>query len=98
MKVMNAPRVLNLLCPLSACPFIASLCSGLMAGISGQSRYPMSLGSVCETQVAESVTGYWSSSPNANNSNNAWIVNFNNGNDNNNNRNNNNAVRLVRGG
>jgi len=42
--------------------------------------------------------GFWSSSPNANNSNNAWIVNFNNGNVNNNNRNNNNAVRLVRGG
>lgn len=41
---------------------------------------------------------YWSSSPNANNSNNAWIVNFNNGNANNNNRNNNNHVRLVRSG
>ena len=40
----------------------------------------------------------WSASPNANNSNNAWGVNFNNGNDNNNNRNNNNHVRLVRGG
>ena len=37
-----------------------------------------------------------SSSPVANNSNNAWIVNFNNGNDNNNNKNNNNYVRLVR--
>ncbi|NVK32585.1 MAG: hypothetical protein HWE20_16400 [Gammaproteobacteria bacterium] len=34
---------------------------------------------------------FWSSSPNANNSNNAWGVNFNN-----NNRNNNNRVRLVR--
>lgn len=40
----------------------------------------------------------WSSSPNANNSNDAWGVNFNNGNDNNNNRNNNNHVRLVRSG
>ena len=39
-----------------------------------------------------------SSSPVANNSNNAWIVNFNNGNDNNNNKNNNNYVRLVRSG
>ena len=41
---------------------------------------------------------YWSASPNANNSNNAWQLNFNNGNDNNNNRNNNNHVRLVRSG
>jgi len=41
---------------------------------------------------------YWSSSPNANNSNNAWNVNFNNGNVNNNNKNNSNYVRLVRGG
>lgn len=32
----------------------------------------------------------WSSSPNANNSSNAWILNFNNGNDNTNNKNNNN--------
>jgi hypothetical protein len=43
-------------------------------------------------------SGVWSSSPNANNSDNAWNVNFNNGNSNNDNRNNNNAVRLVRGG
>ncbi|HIO92317.1 MAG TPA: DUF1566 domain-containing protein [Leucothrix mucor] len=40
----------------------------------------------------------WSSSPNANNSNNAWNVNFNNGNDNTNNKNNNKQVRLVRSG
>ncbi|WP_353960332.1 Lcl domain-containing protein [Vibrio gallaecicus] len=40
----------------------------------------------------------WSSSPYANNNNNAWNVNFNNGNDNNNNKNNNKHVRLVRGG
>ena len=40
----------------------------------------------------------WSASPSANNSNNAWNVNFNNGNANNNNRDNNNRVRLVRGG
>jgi hypothetical protein len=39
-----------------------------------------------------------SSSPNANNTDNAWIVNFNNGNDGNNNKNNDNQVRLVRGG
>jgi hypothetical protein len=46
-------------------------------------------------------TGYavfWSSSSYANNSNNAWNVNFNNGNDNWNNKNNNNQVRLVRSG
>lgn len=41
---------------------------------------------------------YWSASPNANNTNNAWGVNFNNGNVNNNNRNNEQSVRLVRGG
>ena len=43
-------------------------------------------------------SNYWSSSPNANNSDNAWNVNFNNGNDGNNNKTNNNYVRLVRGG
>ena len=48
-------------------------------------------------RVWAKVAGFWSPSPNANNSNNAWIVNFNNGNDNNN-RNNNNHVRLVRSG
>lgn len=41
---------------------------------------------------------FWSASPNANSSNNAWNVNFNNGNANNNNRSNNNHVRLVRSG
>jgi hypothetical protein len=45
-----------------------------------------------------SSSNFWSGSPNANNSNNAWNVNFNNGNVNNNNRNNDNQVRLVRGG
>jgi hypothetical protein len=40
---------------------------------------------------------YWSSSSNVNNTNNAWIVNFNNGNVNNNNKTNNNYVRCVRG-
>ncbi|WP_457671440.1 Lcl domain-containing protein [Thiolapillus sp.] len=43
-------------------------------------------------------SNFWSSSPNANNSNNAWNVNFNNGNANNNNRDNNKHVRLVRSG
>ncbi len=42
--------------------------------------------------------GFWSASPYAPNSDNAWNVNFNNGNDNANNKGNNNAVRLVRGG
>ncbi|WP_300971771.1 DUF1566 domain-containing protein [Thiocapsa sp.] len=41
---------------------------------------------------------FWSSSPNANNSDNAWNVNFNNGNVNNNNKNNTKYVRLVRAG
>ena len=44
-------------------------------------------------------SNYWSSTTNANNPNNAWNVNFNNGNINNNNKsNNNNYVRAVRGG
>ena len=41
---------------------------------------------------------YWSSSSNANNPDNAWNVNFNNGNAKNNNRSNDQHVRLVRGG
>jgi hypothetical protein len=48
--------------------------------------------------IKEIATNFWSSSPNANNSSNAWQLNFNNGNDNNNNRNNSNRVRLVRFG
>lgn len=43
-------------------------------------------------------SNYWSSTTNANNTNNAWHVNFNNGNDNNNNKSNNNYVRAVRAG
>ncbi|MCB2181064.1 MAG: hypothetical protein KQH63_03435 [Desulfobulbaceae bacterium] len=41
---------------------------------------------------------YWSSSTNADNTSNAWNVNFNNGNVNNNNKNNSFYVRAVRGG
>lgn len=48
--------------------------------------------------ISLTISVVWSGSPNANNSDNAWNVNFNNGNSNNNNRNNNNQVRLVRGG
>ncbi len=43
-------------------------------------------------------TRFWSASENADNTNNAWNVNFNNGNVNNNNKNNNNNVRCVRSG
>ena len=43
-------------------------------------------------------SNYWSSTTNANNPNNAWNVNFNNGNVNNNNKSNNNYVRAVRSG
>ncbi len=43
-------------------------------------------------------SNYWSSTTNANNTNNAWNVNFNNGNVNNNNKTNNNYVRAVRAG
>ena len=45
-----------------------------------------------------SSNNYWSSTTNADNTNNAWIVNFNNGNSNNNNKGNSNYVRCVRGG
>ncbi len=40
----------------------------------------------------------WSSSPNVNNPNNAWVINFKYGNDNNNKRKNEYPVRLVRAG
>ena len=43
-------------------------------------------------------SNFWSGSPSANKSNNAWKVNFNNGNANKNNRSSNKHVRLVRGG
>ena len=49
----------------------------------------------CKVYLAAS-NNYWSSTPNADNSNNAWNINFNNGNENNNNKNNNNNVRCVR--
>ncbi len=41
---------------------------------------------------------YWSSTTYANNTSNAWNVNFNNGNTNNNNKNNSKYVRCVRAG
>jgi len=41
---------------------------------------------------------YWSATTNANNPNNAWNVNFNDGNVNNDNKNNDNYVRAVRAG
>jgi len=41
---------------------------------------------------------YWSATTNANNPNNAWNVNFNNGNVNNDNKNNDKYVRAVRAG
>ena len=41
---------------------------------------------------------YWSSTTNADNPDNAWNVNFNNGNVNNNDKTNTNYVRAVRGG
>jgi hypothetical protein len=54
----------------------------------------------CEqAEGATASNNYWSSTTNANNPNNAWNVNFNNGNvNNNNNKDNNNNVRAVRGG
>jgi uncharacterized protein (TIGR02145 family) len=51
-----------------------------------------------ETRQADGkiASNYWTSTSNANNSNNAWNVNFNNGNVNNNNKSNSNYVRCVR--
>ena len=43
-------------------------------------------------------SNYWSSTTNANNPNNAWNVNFDNGNVNNDNKNNTKHIRAVRGG
>jgi len=92
---MSKPRVLSLLCPLP---------TRIDTGISGQTSYPLQqvkCGWKGEKKAAETIANYWSSSPYvsaANNSNNAWLVNFNNGNVNNNNRNNSNRVRLVRSG
>ena len=43
-------------------------------------------------------SSYWSATTNANNTNNAWNINFNNGNDNNNNKTNSYYVRCVRAG
>ncbi len=51
----------------------------------------------CKLKMPELALSYWSSSPYANNNNNAWNVNSNNGNVNNNNKNNSFYVRLVRG-
>lgn len=51
-----------------------------------------------QAERASAVSFYWSSTTNANNPNNAWNVNFNNGNVNNNNKSNNNRVLAVRGG
>ena len=66
-----------------------------------RSRVPGSVHRFTESaqEQAERVcaaSNYWSSTTNANNTNNAWNVNFNNGNVNNNNKNNNNRARAVR--
>jgi hypothetical protein len=49
-------------------------------------------------EVLYQILSYWSSTTNANNSDNAWNVNFSSGNTNNNNKNNDNYVRCVRSG
>ncbi len=49
-------------------------------------------------QINVQSSNYWSSTTNANNTTNAWNVNFNNGNVNNNNKTNNKHVWCVRGG
>jgi hypothetical protein len=49
-------------------------------------------------QINWASSNYWSSSTNANNTTNAWNVNFNDGNVNNNDKSNNNYVWCVRAG
>ena len=51
-----------------------------------------------QAERATVASNYWSSTTNANNPNNAWNVNFNNGNVNNDDKNNKLFVRAVRGG
>ncbi|MBN2782886.1 MAG: DUF1566 domain-containing protein [Campylobacterales bacterium] len=55
---------------------------------------------IVKAKVYDLITSnnYWSSTTNANNTSNAWNVNFNNGNTNNNNKTNSKYVRCVRGG
>ena len=60
--------------------------------------YAGSIGLREQAERATASTNYWSSTSNANNPNNAWNVNFNNGNVNNANKNNPFRVRAVRGG
>ena len=52
--------------------------------------------SQCKSLMEVVSSGYWSSTTNANNTNNAWHVIFNNGNVNNNNKSNSSYVRAVR--
>ncbi len=68
-------------------------------GVYGLGQYLFGISTqVFEVSSFISSNNYWSSTTNANNSDNAWIVNFNNGNSNNNNKTNSNYVRCVRGG
>jgi len=88
----------------------SSLCAGVSArsatnlresdaGGSTQPDEPLvSRASVRLKSTSAIPSNFWSASPYAGNSDNAWNVNFNNGNDNNWNKSNNNRVRLVRGG
>jgi hypothetical protein len=51
-----------------------------------------------QAKRASAASNYWSATTNANNSDNAWNVNFNNGNVNNDNKNNDKHARAVRAG
>lgn len=81
----------------SLCAHTACGRSGSAVGIAMHPLLPPGWGR-CSEVCGSSSSNFWSGSPNANNSDNAWNVNFNNGNANNNNRDNNNHVRAVRGG
>jgi hypothetical protein len=75
--------------------------AGPVTQVRGRDR-PLYLRGLClrreQAERVRQASNYWSSTTNANNSNNAWNVNFNNGNVNNDNKNNNNLVTAVRGG
>ncbi|WP_051434679.1 DUF1566 domain-containing protein [Desulfonatronum lacustre] len=62
----------------------------------GRDRLEELYHSPCKGMIELSFPAYWSSTTNANNTNNAWHVNFNNGNVNNNNKSNSSYVRAVR--
>jgi hypothetical protein len=82
-------------CSLGSVPFY---CAVLLPVCMRVYAYGSSVSSSINRALIFESNNYWSSTTYANNSNNAWVVNFNNGNQNNNNKNNSFYVRCVRAG